>query len=154
MSTLRMVLIEMEVASPEMAAQVLRMAIDGMEAPVTFAAPPAAPDVEIEEELPTETALEPPKTDPRPRKQPRPRATESAPEPKGPSPADDSIAGQILTLLQKRPMSSIELGEALKRRDDMKAVYNACSRLKGAGHIVNQVDETDGTRRYALAKGA
>jgi len=69
----------------------------------------------------------------------------------GRAPAEGGTRDLILQQLKKKPMSSLELIQALKREDVPHQVYQACSALKAAGVVNSEIDETDGTRRWSLA---
>lgn len=61
--------------------------------------------------------------------------------------SSESIPGRILAALKKKPMSSLEIGQALGL--EPQQVYAPCSGLKSKGLIESRVDEQgDGTRRY------
>lgn len=62
----------------------------------------------------------------------------------------DSIGQRILDALAKKPLSSMELSEHLKVQP--QNIYATNSVLKGKGLIESRTDESDGTRRWCLAK--
>lgn len=74
----------------------------------------------------------------------------SAPDPvsapRSASGGGDTIPARILEALKKKPMSSVEIGQALKL--ELTQVYPACSQLKQRGQVDSRNDEPDGTRRY------
>lgn len=74
------------------------------------------------------------------------RGRKAAAKPAVASEGSSTITGRILEALQKRPMSSLELAQALKLEPSQ--VYAPCSLLKGKGQIENRPDPEDGTRRY------
>lgn len=65
-------------------------------------------------------------------------------------PREGSIGDVILSALNKKPMSSLELAEHLKM--EPAQIYAPCSAMKGKGILESRIDESgDGTRRWYLA---
>lgn len=92
----------------------------------------------------------PPKLAPEPSAK-KTRAAKPAKEAAGGAPAEGSTRDLILQQIKKRPMSSLELMQALKREDVPHQIYQACSALKSAGLVNSGIDDNDGTRRWSLA---
>src|SRR5208337_1928924 len=84
-----------------------------------------------------------------------PRRTQPAPNDDGHSPDASSVAGMILTMLEKQPLASQEIHRLLlKQRPGLQigTIYTTCSALKKAGKIENRItdDGTDFLTRYHL----
>lgn len=62
----------------------------------------------------------------------------------------DTIGSRILEVLKKKPMSSLELSEAMKL--EPPKVYGPLHILKKRGLVDSLNDESDGTRRWFIAR--
>ncbi len=136
MPRLRFVSVDLEDANDES----MRSVLQTLRANVVGVVPPSFTEVVQEPALP-------PATDPK-------RSVRSLPAPNAaaaPATAvngSSSIGDLIRHALAKRPMSSMELAEALKL--DVAKVYSPVSLMKKQGVLENVMDESDGTRRYQL----
>lgn len=138
---LRILELETDSSSSQGCAEIIRAALGG-ERSAASVLQPTAP--EREPEMQAVAEIEEPQ-----RRAPKPRKALAAPTATAPRSAPgggDSIQTRILEVLNKKPMSSLELITALKLEPNQ--VYQAASYLKQKGKIDSRNDETDGTRRY------